>query len=223
MENWTRVLSIIGALAWLPIIVMPLINRLRKVRANLFEFRVLSNGVAISAGERVEKRGAIILLVLNMFVRELDYYPTHISAKVRLKNDKEYNATLTDFSSAISVNDNGTISRFFIPAEFEFNISRTIRKNADNIKCMSVLLEGINDLQLTDIREIAICLKSGVFERKNVVIREAQFPFFNGTEFLAKYEEISQDTRSGTLQARTEALLKEFKYTDVSNDRLRNN
>ena len=42
--NFELILSIVGAAAWIPIITMPIINSLRKIKVNLLEFRTLTDG-----------------------------------------------------------------------------------------------------------------------------------------------------------------------------------
>ena len=188
METLTFVLSILGAMAWLPIIIVPIVNHFRKVQANLFEFRMLSNGYGRSAGEQKVIEGAIIMLVVNLFIKNSDFYPTDVTAKVKLKNGKSYNAELSNISSIISANDDGTFSQFFIPKELEFNISRTIHMNDDNVKCIALIVDGINSLELNDLESIYLILSSGKCIKKEIIISNSRFPTFNCTRLLDGYE-----------------------------------
>lgn len=188
MEMLTLLLSIVGASAWIPIIITPIIKSLRKVQANLLDFRVLTNGKGISVGKQKEKSGTIILMAINLFTKGIDYFPTHICAKVKLNSGTISNAELLDFSTIVSNNDNKTQSRYDVPINMEFNVSRTIQKNSDNIKCVSFLVEDASFTELSDIREIKIILHSGRIGKKTIKIHSSQFPVFNSTHILEKYE-----------------------------------
>jgi len=190
MENWTLVLSIIGAAAWIPFIVVPIINIFQKIHINLLEYRSLSNGLCRAINESQYRSGVIIMLVINMFIKNVDYYPEKVKTKIILKDKSEYNAELSDISNVNSANDDGTFSYFCPPYELEFNVSRTIRKNIDNVKFISFFVEGINELNLIDIDTIVMEFYSGFLNKKVVVIDSDQFPSFNGTNIIKQYEKI---------------------------------
>lgn len=188
MDKWTFILSIIGAAAWIPIVIIPIINRFRKIHINLFEYRALTNGICRPVAESKYRSGVIILLVINMFIKNVDYYPVKVKAKIKLKDKREYNAELLDIYNVTSNNDNGTISHFLPPHELVFNLSRTISKNVDNVKIISFFVEDVNELNLIDIDTIAIEFYSGSFNKKMVVIDSSLFPLFNSTQFIGQYE-----------------------------------
>lgn len=192
VEIATLILSIIGALAWTPVIFSATKNYFRRVQVNLFEFEVLKNGFGRSAGDCKVKEGTIILLVLNFFIKNVDYYPARVTANVKLKNGNTYDAELLDFSPINRVNDDGTVSGYRIPIELEFNVSRTIKKNTDNIKCMALLIEGISVVELSDIDAIVLELYSGKCNKKTVKINNSNFPTFNATRIIGKYENSNQ-------------------------------
>lgn len=190
MTVWAFVLSVIGALAWVPIIITPIVNTFRKVHATLFEGRVLSNGKAIPAGKKEAKGGTILLLCLDVFSKGVDFFPTEISAQIVLKGKTVSNATLLDCSTVIANNDDGTKSRFKIPLDMEWNVSRSIHKNSDNIKIVAFLVENVAFNQLYDIDEIEIVLCSSKLFKKKIKIQNDQFPFFNAPIVLSQYEEV---------------------------------
>jgi len=186
--NFELILSIVGAAAWIPIITMPIINSLRKIKVNLLEFRTLTDGRAIPVGKQQEKRGTIILMVVDLFTKNTDYFPTKVSAQIKLKSGTISNSYLLDFSAVVTNYKDQTISEFNIPMELEFNVSRAICKNKDNIKCIALLVEGANFVQLHDVDEINLALYSGKFRKKKVKISEKNFPQFNSTRILEQYE-----------------------------------
>ncbi|MCI9333053.1 MAG: hypothetical protein HFG05_12945 [Oscillibacter sp.] len=187
--DWTLVLSIIGASAWLPIIATPIINTLRKIQVALIDCEVLTSGIAISYDKK-EKHGTILLLALNLYVESVDFFPTDISAKVKLLSGAVSNAVLLDGSTVVSNNGNGTKSKFKIPLEWEWNISRTIHHNSDNVKVVAFLVENIAFQQAQDIGTIKIILRSGKLSKKTIEINNSQFPHFNSSGMLFKYSEV---------------------------------
>ena len=183
MEKWTFMLSVIGAAAWIPITVVPIVNFFRKINANLFEFKVMTEGMLRPIGGTTYKSGIMVLIVVNMFIKNVDYYPVTVKARIKLKNGMSYNAEILDYSALTSV-DHGIPMRFNLPLDMEFNVSRTIRKNTDNVKCIAFWLEGIETLELNDVDEITMEFNSKKINKKTVRIPNVLFPVFNGTEFL---------------------------------------
>lgn len=206
MAVWTLVLSIIGALAWIPIIITPIINALRRVHASLFEGRVLSNGKAIPAGAQEAKEGTILLLCLDMYLKNVDFFPTEISAKITLTSGTTSNAILLDCSTVIANSSDGTKSRFRIPLDMEWNVSRTIHKNSDNIKIVAFLVENASFQNLYDIETIEIVLHSSKLCGKNFKICNTKFPRFNAPFVLSKYEEALCDDADAEVSKRYESV-----------------
>lgn len=188
MEIWSLVLSIIGALAWIPIIIIPFINSNRKINVSFLEYRILTNGFGVSAVTKKRKNGVLFLMVVNFFTKNHNYYPTRIDGEFKTKNGQKYYAELLDFSTITSNNDDGTKTTFCVPVEMEFNISRTVKSNTDNIKLVSFLVEKATFSQLTDIEEIRIILRSGKFQKKSIKITKKDFPRYNSTNILDKFE-----------------------------------
>ena len=185
------ILGIIGAMAWLPIIIAPLVNAHRKIRASLLECRIQTNGISISAITEEKKAGILALLVVNIFRKNTDYYPTSIRAVFQLKDGRKYNAEILDFSTITLNNKDGEscFSIFSIPVDMEFNVSRTIKGNADNIKAIAFLVEGATFESLSQVQEIRINLRSGRLNRRTIKIVAPDFPRFNSTRILGRFEE----------------------------------
>ncbi len=184
----TTVLSIIGAAAWLPVIFSPIINLFRKIQITLLDSRILTNAVGMSVGMKEKKNGTLLMLVLNIYINKLTIFAKNISAIVILKNGTKLKTELLDFSTLISHNDNKTNSTFSIDREVEFNISRTIYANVDNVKYVAFLVESRNFSSIDDIEKIEICLKIGKYFSKKSTITKDEFPKFNSTHLIEKCE-----------------------------------
>lgn len=187
MQAWSFILSVLGATAWLPILITPLVNICRKISVSLLECRILTSGIGISAITNEKKVGVITLLVVNLFREGADYYPTTIQAAFKLKDGRTYSAEILDFSS-ITSNYGCKKTMFSIPIDMEFNVSRTIKSNADNIKAIAFLVEGAVFSNMSEVQEIRIKLCAGRFNNKVIRIVASDFPRFNSTRILDRYE-----------------------------------
>lgn len=188
MQTWSLVLSVIGALAWLPIVLTPIINSNRGISASFLEFRILTNGVGVSAVTNERKSGVLFLMVVNLFTRNYDFYPTSISGEFKTKDNHSYLAELLDFSTITSNSEGGTKTTFDVPMEMEFNISRTIKNNTDNVKLISFIVEGAQFSTLSEIDEIVLTLCSERNRKKKLRFYAKDFPRFNSTRIIDKYE-----------------------------------
>ena len=176
MIDWALVLSIIGAAAWVPIIATPVINLFRNVSAILIDSRILTNGTGVSAEKKEKKNGTILILFINVHIKNVDFFPTDISAKIKLMSGAISNAVLLDCSTVVSNNEKGRRIIFTFPHDMEWNVYRTIHGNADNIKAVAFLAENAAFQQLQDIDEIEIILHKDKLLRKTIKIRHSQFP-----------------------------------------------
>ena len=194
-NNWTEILSVIGAAAWLPIVFGPIIrfivNRCRKVQATALDARILTNGTGVSV-DRTQKNGTILMIVVNLFITKVSFFARNISVKVKLKNGAELNSEILDFSTITSNNDDGTNSGFSVPDEKEFNISRTLKPDTDNIKYIAVLVESANFSRIDEIENIEIrlfCLRNRwrLFSKK-IILNSNDFPTFNSANLISVVE-----------------------------------
>ena len=193
-NHWTEILSVIGAAAWLPIIINPIINHFCKIQATVLDFKILTDGKSSCTLAQGEKKGTILLLVLNLFTEKMTIFARNISVKVKLNSGAILNTELLDYSAITSNNDNGTESMFIVPAEQEFNVSRTIHKGIDNIKYISMLVENASFSSAKEIDEIEINLyyskkKKKIFSKK-IVLSISDFPTYNTSHLIRKVEHI---------------------------------
>ena len=199
-DNWPEILSIIGAAAWLPIVFVPLINAIinhfRKLQATVLDARVLTDGKGISVGKKSIKTGTILLFVSNLFIKKTTIFAKNISIKVKLNNGAQLTTEMLDFSTITSNNDDNTRTVFHVPVDREFNISRTIHPNVDNIKYLAVLVENADFSNVDDISEIEITLyysgiKCDLFSKK-VLINKSDFPMFNSSHLIDMVEKLDR-------------------------------
>lgn len=191
-QNWAEILSVVGAAAWLPIIISPLMNCFRRVKATVLDSRILTNGHGVSVRKKQRKNGTILMIVANMFIKKVSFFARDISVKVKLKNGAKLNCEILDFSTLTSNNDDGSTSGFAVPDEKEFNISRTIHPDTDNIKYIAVLVESANFSKIDEIEEVEINLyyfsKKLSALSKKVLLKNEDFPTFNSANLISVVE-----------------------------------
>lgn len=197
---WTEILSVIGAAAWLPIVFGPIIrfivNRCRKVQATILDSRILTNGKGVSVDRKQIKNGTILMIVVNLFITKVPFFAKNISVKVKLKNGAELNSEILDFSTLTSNNDDGSKSGFSVPDDKEFNISRTIQPDTDNVKYIAILVESANFSKIDEIENIEIrlfCLKNRwrLFSKK-IILNSNDFPTFNSANLISVVEHFNK-------------------------------
>ena len=197
-ENWTEILSIIGAAAWLPIIFKPIIrgiiNCFRKVRVTALDSRVLTNATAVSVWNEEKIGGTILMLTVNLYIKDITLFAKKISVKVTLKDKTVSNCEMLDFSTITSHNDDGTESTFHVPIKEEFNISRTINPNVDNIKHIAAIVKSTTFSNIDEISEIEIRLfyrkkECNLFSKK-ILLKPSDFPKFNSSHLIDSVEKV---------------------------------
>lgn len=191
---WSEILSVVGAAAWLPVIFKVIVNYFRQIQVTVLDSRVLTNATAVSVGKKEKISGTMLLLAMNLFIKDITLFARKISVIVKLKDGTVANSEILDFSTLKSNNDDDTTSIFDVPVKEEFNISRTINSNADNIKYMAFMVKSINFSSVDDISEIEIrifynCWKIKLFSKK-VVIHSSDFPTFNSSHIFDVVERI---------------------------------
>lgn len=197
-ENWAEILSIIGAAAWLPIVFKPIIkgiiNCFRKVHVTTLDSRILTDATSVSVGRKEKIKGTIILLTFNLFIKDMTLFAKKISVKVKLNDGTVSNCEMLDFSTITSHNDDGTESTFQVPLKDEFNISRTINPNVDNIKHIAAIVKSTTFSNIDEISEIEIRLfyrsiKCKLFSKK-IILKPSDFPKFNSAHLIDAVEDI---------------------------------
>lgn len=193
-ENWTEILSVVGAAAWLPIIFSSILNYFRRIHITVLDSRVLTNAFCMATERKQKKEGTILLLATNMFIKNATFFARKIIVDVKLKNGACLKTEILDFSGITSNNSDGTESTFDVSVKNEFNISRTLFPNEDNIKYIAVLVESANLSKADEIDEITIRLcPSRIFNNvfvKKITIKFEDFPTFNSSHLIDDVEHI---------------------------------
>ena len=193
MDKIATYASFIGAAAWIPIIIKPICNYFRKIHIAPLDIRVLADAFGISANRKEKKHGTIIMLALNIYIKELPLFAENISSTVILKNGTKLKTELLDFSTLTSDNDDKTKSIYNIHISQELNITRTIHPNVDNIKYIAFLVENANFKSPEEINKIKLKLgKNRWWSVKKSTILYDSFPKFNSTHMFDGCEKIVQ-------------------------------
>ena len=187
-ETITLILGILGALAWLPIIGSAVTDHFRKLRIVPLDSYVLTNAKGISAGKKSKKTGTILMLALNLFIKKTTIFAKSILLTVELKNKTKLQAELLDFATLSSNNNDGTISTFEIPQGSGLNSYRTIKADEDNLKFVAFLVESGSFQSIDDVEKLKFTIQYGAWFKKNVTVTSDEFPTFNSTKLLEKYE-----------------------------------
>lgn len=193
-NNWTEILSVVGAAAWLPVVFSFIFNCLRRIHVTVLDSRVLTNAFGVAAERKQKKEGTILLLATNMFIKNATFFAKKLFVDVQLKNGACLKTEILDFSGITSNNSNGTESTFDVSLKEEFNISRTLYPNEDNIKYIAVLVESANFSKVDEIDQINIRLcSSKIFNKifaKRITITSEDFPTFNSSHLIDNVERI---------------------------------
>ena len=198
-KHWSEILSVVGAAAWLPIVFKFISNHFRKISTTVLDSRILTNAFGVSTGRKERKNGTILLFVTNMFIKNTPFFAKDVSIDVKLKNGASLKTEILDFSGISSNNSDGTESTFDVEEEKEFNISRTIYADKDNIKYIAILVESADFSKLEEIDEINIKLCSSKILKKlftkKITLKYENFPTFNSSHLIDNVEHIHAPKR----------------------------
>lgn len=182
-ESFVCVLSIIGALAWLPIVISFLLNVFRKIHFVYLDKHFIYNAeIHIkNNGTETIKTGMAFLMALNIFVYNQPFFAKKIVCKLTLKNGAKHESTL--FVGGLGYSDTQVPPQnhqFVFPEECDMNYHRSIFANQDNVRVLPFFFENLNMNNDENIAQIAIVLH-GRFLRKTMVMENndcAREPFF---------------------------------------------
>ena len=68
------------------------------------------------------------------------------------------------------------------------NSYRTIKADEDNLKFVAFLVESGSFQSIDDVEKLKFTIQYGAWFKKNVTVTSDEFPTFNSTKLLEKYE-----------------------------------
>ncbi len=187
MEVWTLILSIIGALAWFPIIFSFIETMCRKIHYVYLDRHFVYNADATfyNNGKETKKQGMIFIVAVNLFVYKKSYFPREIVCHLKTKNGTVSHARL--YEGQIGYNDTAKPSMdhiFNFPCEYNANIHRSIDSNINNTKIMPFFFEGLNFKNDENIECITIEFKGEKLSKKITITNEKCMKM----NFIHKYD-----------------------------------
>lgn len=187
MDIFTLIISIIGALAWLPYIISAIINHCAKIDAVLLNYKILRDGISYTDNRTNIKKGTIILLQLNLFTKGADIFIKDLKIKIIDKNNSEINCDLTDVSSTYKTGDNGETYHYVVKDEENLSQSKTIKSKSNNIKFLSIMVEGF---EITDLEKQIKKIQFIVNNKKKFEINSEKFPKYGQSKKFDSVEEL---------------------------------
>lgn len=172
--DWQLLLSIIGAAAWLPIVIDWLISRFRNIHYILIDQGIVSNASVTYTKNNLQtvKTGMQIIIALNFFVYNKPFFPEKITCKLKLKNGAVHEAEL--YEGIITYYDIIHQQHFFnFPIEYDMNINRSIHCNTDNVRVLCFFFEDLNLHSDDNISEIEIVFKEKM-QHKNIIFNSLE-------------------------------------------------
>ena len=178
MDILSLVLSIIGAAAWVPIIINSIIEVFRKIHYVYLDRKIISDVVETKNvnGTVIQKKGMNIILGLNLFVYGKPYFPHQISCEIVLKDGpvhtaNNYEGTIRYTDTIKQPNNISMPIRYvlFFPFNVNANVNRAVHSNIDNVRILPFFIENLNLQSDDNIKYIKIKFK-GRFFTKSIIL-----------------------------------------------------
>lgn len=188
--NKELVLGIIGAAAWIPIIVNCIVEALRKIHYVYLDKRVLYNATSIKYTNNVptQKTGMDVIIALNLFIYGKPYFPRAITCELKLKDGPVHKGEL--FEGSLGYNDTAFAPPVHhsinIPANWNININRAIQSNVDNVRIFTFFIENLNVVKEENIEYIKIRFKGRILT-KTIILRNSEcvnIPFIQSIDSI---------------------------------------
>ena len=165
-ENW---LALIGALAWLPVLIEILMNFARKIHCVYLDKHFVYNADATfkNNGEETTKSGMVFIMALNLFVYKQPFFPRKIICNMTLKDGAKHSTSI--YEGSLGYTDTATPQRshlFVFPKNLNININRAIFADQDNIRVLPFFFENLNMSNDKNIDEIEIVFYGRVLKKK---------------------------------------------------------
>lgn len=176
IKYWAQILSIVGAAAWIPLVIAHFSLKHRKLSATVVDYRIIENAfVSDSSGEN-KITGTILILAMNCFVTEKSLFAKDYKIKVFLKEDTQANGIVFDGDTKERYKGKEKILE--IPQEYNFNLHREIIHDKDNVRIFPLLFRNVAFDNIASIEKIVFKFK-GNKETKKLVVEQKDIPVHN--------------------------------------------
>ena len=185
-ENW---LALIGALAWLPVLIEILISFARRIHYVYLDkhFVYNANATFINNGEKTIKSGMVFVMALNLFVYKQPFFPRSIICKMTLKDGAKHSTNI--YEGGLGYTDTEIPQRshlFTFPENLNININRAIFADQDNIRVLPFFFENLNMSSDKNIDKIEIIFYGRVIKKK-IKIKNSDCEKVN---YISQYDKI---------------------------------
>lgn len=184
--NW---LALIGALAWLPILIEIILNLFRKCHFVYLDKRFIYNVSVTFKNNGFSKTedGMVFIMALNLFVYKYPFFPKKIECLLKLQNGAEHRAKLYEGKLGYSDSEQQSGNHIFnFPDVFNMNTSRAIFADKDNIRILPFFFENLNMKNDDSIKQITITFY-GRFFKKKITMKNADC---EKMDLISKYDKI---------------------------------
>ena len=175
MDIFTFVLSLIGALAWIPIIISFFIKVFRRIHCIYLDRYFIYNAEATfrDNGKETKKQGMILILALNLFVYQKPFFTKDITCKLTFSDGSTFKPIL--FEGVLGYFDTSKPPKnhiFVFPGDCNINTNRSISADSDNIRIIPFFAEGLNLQNDETIKKIEVFFKHGCFKKKITLTKQ---------------------------------------------------
>lgn len=165
MEKLNFILALIGALAWIPTIIVPLIKNTRKIKCKVLDAKILTGAVNRKSFSTEIYKGTILLLCVNFYTSGIDYFANKTKVTIYTQNNK-FSARLLQYSETQCKEDDGTIVNYIVDESVDYSKDMLIKSNCRNIKYISIFIDDSNIQSVDEIIKIELKLSNGtIFTR----------------------------------------------------------
>lgn len=183
------VLAIIGAAAWIPILIEIILKVFRRIHCVYLDRHIVYNvtNTSFDNGRMSQSTGMVLILALNLFVYDKPYFPKDIKCEVKLKNNAVHKGIWRE--SVIQYTDMQNppkMHRFIFPDQSNINFYRSLIPNTDNVRILPFFIENINMPSDDNIKSITLKFKGRILTKKIVIKHEdcVNIPFINQYDMI---------------------------------------
>lgn len=187
--NW---LALIGALAWLPVLIELTLNLFRKLHFVYLDKHFVYNASATfkNNGVSTTKGGMVFIMALNLFVYKYPFFPKKINCLLKLKNGAKHKAKLYEGGLGYSDTEQPPNNHIFcFPDGFNMNTNRAIFADQDNIRILPFFFENLNMKNDENIKQITLTFY-GRFFKKKIIMKNADC---EKMDFISKFDKIIKE------------------------------